>query len=30
MVDNINMADGKEGVDSFVGKRKPTWTHSDD
>ncbi|XP_068618111.1 enoyl-CoA hydratase domain-containing protein 3, mitochondrial [Battus philenor] len=27
MVDNINMNDGKEGIKSFVEKRKPSWSH---
>lgn len=27
MVDNINMVDGKEGINSFVEKRKPLWSH---
>ncbi|XP_047739790.1 enoyl-CoA hydratase domain-containing protein 3, mitochondrial isoform X2 [Hyalella azteca] len=29
MVNNINMADGQEGICSFVEKRKPHWTHED-
>lgn len=28
MVDNINMADGREGINSFVEKRKAVWTHT--
>ncbi|XP_065163822.1 enoyl-CoA hydratase domain-containing protein 3, mitochondrial [Atheta coriaria] len=28
MVENLNLADGIEGVNSFVDKRKPKWTHS--
>lgn len=27
MVENLQMVDGKEGVTSFVEKRKPVWTH---
>ncbi|XP_076060355.1 enoyl-CoA hydratase domain-containing protein 3, mitochondrial-like [Oratosquilla oratoria] len=30
MVNNINMVDGQEGINSFIGKRKPVWTHSDE
>ncbi|CAL4082304.1 unnamed protein product [Meganyctiphanes norvegica] len=30
MVDNINMTDGQEGIDSFIKKRKPVWSHSED
>lgn len=30
MVQNINMKDGQEGINSFIGKRNPSWTHSDD
>lgn len=28
MVDNLELADGKEGVRSFIEKRKPDWTHT--
>ncbi|MCL4127509.1 UNVERIFIED_CONTAM: hypothetical protein GTU68_056613 [Idotea baltica] len=27
MVDNVNMKDGQEGIQSFIQKRKPVWTH---
>nr|CAI5832482.1 unnamed protein product [Callosobruchus analis] len=27
MVENLELSDGKEGVQSFVEKRKPKWTH---
>lgn len=27
MVDNLQLPDGKEGITSFVEKRKPVWTH---
>lgn len=27
MVDNLELADGKEGITSFVEKRKPIWKH---
>lgn len=27
MVENINLIDGKEGIKSFVEKRKPSWSH---
>lgn len=27
MVDNLELSDGKEGIRSFVEKRKPLWTH---
>ncbi|XP_068200594.1 enoyl-CoA hydratase domain-containing protein 3, mitochondrial [Palaemon carinicauda] len=27
MVDNINMIDGQEGINSFIEKRKPNWSH---
>lgn len=30
MVDNLSMADGQEGVRSFVEKRTPNWTHTSD
>ncbi|XP_018562184.1 enoyl-CoA hydratase domain-containing protein 3, mitochondrial isoform X2 [Anoplophora glabripennis] len=30
MVENLQMADGKEGVRSFVEKRKPIWTHKNE
>ncbi|CAL4205431.1 unnamed protein product [Meganyctiphanes norvegica] len=30
MVNNINMNDGQEGIDSFIKKRKPVWSHSED
>lgn len=29
MVDNLATADGQEGVRSFIEKRKPKWTHSE-
>lgn len=28
MIDNIATKDGQEGVQSFVEKRKPVWTHA--
>lgn len=28
MVENLSMEDGQEGVRSFIEKRKPSWTHS--
>ncbi|XP_048886739.1 enoyl-CoA hydratase domain-containing protein 3, mitochondrial [Brienomyrus brachyistius] len=28
MVDNLALRDGQEGVQAFLGKRKPVWTHS--
>ncbi|XP_012680867.2 enoyl-CoA hydratase domain-containing protein 3, mitochondrial [Clupea harengus] len=28
MVDNLALRDGQEGIKAFLGKRKPTWTHS--
>ena len=28
MVDNLALADGQEGIKSFVEKRKPVWSHS--
>lgn len=28
MVQNMSMKDGKGGIEAFVGKRKPEWTHS--
>lgn len=30
MVNNINMVDGQEGINSFIEKRKPNWSHADD
>ncbi|KAK3864754.1 hypothetical protein Pcinc_029583 [Petrolisthes cinctipes] len=30
MVHNINMKDGQEGINSFIQKRKPNWTHEKD
>lgn len=27
MVDNLSMEDGQEGIQSFIEKRKPNWTH---
>lgn len=30
MVNNINMIDGQEGIKSFIEKRKPNWSHSED
>lgn len=27
MVENLDLVDGKEGINSFVEKRKPVWTH---
>ncbi|KAG7170635.1 Enoyl-CoA hydratase domain-containing protein 3-like [Homarus americanus] len=30
MVNNINMVDGQEGISSFIEKRKPNWSHSDE
>ncbi|XP_071543345.1 enoyl-CoA hydratase domain-containing protein 3, mitochondrial-like [Panulirus ornatus] len=30
MVNNINMNDGQEGISSFIEKRKPNWSHSDE
>jgi len=27
MVDNIAMEDGREGIEAFVGKRRPVWRH---
>lgn len=27
MVSNVNSNDGKEGIKSFVEKRKPAWSH---
>lgn len=30
MVDNINMKDGQEGITSFVEKRKPVWSHTNE
>lgn len=29
MIDNLASKDGQEGVRSFIEKRKPNWTHSD-
>lgn len=28
MVDNLALRDGQEGIEAFLGKRKPTWSHS--
>ena len=28
MVENIGMDDGKEGIQSFIEKRRPKWSHS--
>nr|XP_032639980.1 enoyl-CoA hydratase domain-containing protein 3, mitochondrial isoform X2 [Chelonoidis abingdonii] len=28
MVDNLTLKDGREGIEAFVQKRKPTWSHS--
>lgn len=28
MVQNLQMLDGKEGIKSFIEKRKPQWTHN--
>jgi len=28
MVQNMSMKDGKDGIKSFIGKRKPKWTHA--
>uniref|UniRef100_UPI00398E7CAE enoyl-CoA hydratase domain-containing protein 3, mitochondrial n=1 Tax=Pristiophorus japonicus TaxID=55135 RepID=UPI00398E7CAE len=30
MVDNLALKDGQEGIQSFIQKRKPVWTHSRD
>lgn len=30
MVENLQMADGMEGIKSFVEKRKPVWTHENE
>jgi len=30
MVQNLAMSDGKEGISSFIGKRKAVWTHKND
>lgn len=30
MIDNIGTSDGQEGVRSFIEKRKPIWSHSQD
>lgn len=27
MIDNLELNDGKEGIRSFIEKRKPTWKH---
>lgn len=29
MIDNLATNDGQEGVSSFIEKRKPNWTHSE-
>jgi enoyl-CoA hydratase/carnithine racemase len=28
MTDNLTLMDAQEGIESFIGKRKPSWTHS--
>ncbi|XP_060632505.2 enoyl-CoA hydratase domain-containing protein 3, mitochondrial [Anolis sagrei] len=28
MVDNLAMKDGREGIEAFISKRKPSWSHS--
>ncbi|XP_050180942.1 enoyl-CoA hydratase domain-containing protein 3, mitochondrial [Myiozetetes cayanensis] len=28
MVDNLTLRDGQEGIEAFIQKRKPVWTHS--
>ncbi|KAM7178553.1 enoyl-CoA hydratase domain-containing protein 3, mitochondrial [Macrochelys suwanniensis] len=28
MVDNLTLKDGQEGIEAFIQKRKPTWSHS--
>lgn len=28
MVDNLTLRDGQEGIEAFVQKRKPVWSHS--
>jgi len=30
MVDNLKLADAQEGIQAFIQKRHPTWTHSED
>ncbi|OTF83245.1 Enoyl-CoA hydratase-like protein [Euroglyphus maynei] len=30
MVDNLSMKDCQEGIDAFLGKRQPNWTHSNE
>ena len=27
MVDNLSLKDGQEGIDAFIKKRHPTWSH---
>lgn len=29
MADNLELRDGKEGINSFIEKRKPKWTHQE-
>lgn len=28
MVENLALCDAQEGINSFIEKRKPTWSHS--
>ncbi|KAM9277427.1 LOW QUALITY PROTEIN: enoyl-CoA hydratase domain-containing protein 3, mitochondrial [Cariama cristata] len=30
MVDNLTLRDGQEGIEAFIQKRKPVWSHSQD
>lgn len=30
MVENLQMRDGQEGIQAFIEKRKPEWSHSKD
>lgn len=30
MVDNLALRDGQEGIQAFVEKRKPVWSHTAD
>ena len=30
MTTNLSYVDTQEGIDSFFGKRKPTWTNTDE
>ncbi|XP_061845409.1 enoyl-CoA hydratase domain-containing protein 3, mitochondrial isoform X3 [Colius striatus] len=30
MVDNLTLKDGQEGIEAFIQKRKPVWSHSQD